>query len=41
MEHAHPTIPFLREIIVFLVAAGLAVPLLAEVGDGPNWDEAH
>ena len=21
--------------------AKLAVPLLAEVGDGPNWDEAH
>lgn len=35
MEHAHPTIPFLREIIVFLVAAGVAVPVLARLRVSP------
>ncbi|MEY2661683.1 MAG: polymerase, partial [Pseudomonadota bacterium] len=36
-------VPWLRETIPALMAgvAQLRVPLVAEMGVGPNWDQAH
>ncbi|MDR2001161.1 MAG: DNA polymerase I, partial [Zoogloeaceae bacterium] len=43
LEAPDAEIPLLREHLPKLMSgvAKLAVPLIVEVGTGPNWDEAH